>query len=204
MNFTYYKFLDLAPLPQTIIDRVLSVDMDQQNIAPSHQYSDQDKKLYTSRILVQDQLVSRHVRQTRYNLDHQVLQWIKKEIAGNFLECTATIGDPQQGHTGPHTDRARNFALLYVLTSGGTNVLTTFWQEKNFPLIRPKGTLINEYNRLTMMDQVNYGQHRWVIMDSRILHSVQNLESSRFSIQIAFDDLDEIEKRVGHLGFAPF
>lgn len=201
-NQTYtYQFVDLAAPPTQLIDRALSVDRDQQNIAVSHQFSDHDEKIYAARVLNHNQQQIQHVRQTRYNLDSDWQQWIRDNIANNFIECTVSIGGPSQGHLGPHTDRARDFVLLYVLVPGGENVLTTFWQEHNQSVLRPHATLVDDYQQLSMISEVDLGVRRWVVLDSRILHSVQNLQGSRINIQIAFDDLSELEKRTGPLNF---
>jgi hypothetical protein len=204
MNTCLYKFLDLPLLPKSLVDKALSVERNNENVASSHRFTDKDEKIYAARALIHNEEKIQHVRQTRYLLDQQFQQWISQAIARNFIECTVSIGGPQQGHLGPHTDRARNFVLIYVLVPGGSNVLTTFWQEQNQLKLRPRATLVDDYDRLIMLDQVDYGIHRWVIMDGRVLHSVQNLESSRINIQIAFDNLDDLQKRVGPLNFAQF
>lgn len=202
MNSYAYKFLDLPPLPQSFLDNALSIERNNETIAGSHRFTDQDEKLYSSRALKHNQKNIRHIRQTRYLFDNGFQQWIRQEIATNFIECTVSIGGPQQGHLGPHTDRARNFVLIYVLVPGGTDVITAFWQEHGQPRLRPRATLVDNYDKLLLLDQVNFGTHRWAIMDGRILHSVQNLEDSRINIQIAFDDLAELETRTGQLNFA--
>jgi hypothetical protein len=193
-------FLNLPCIPQDLIDSIPD-EMGPANRAASTTYSTVEEQMYATRSLRLDGSTARHVRNVRYILPDPFQEWIYQNIAQNALECTITIGDAYCGHIGPHTDRARNFALLYVLEAGGSRVLNSFWQQKNHPVLRPRATLVDDYDQLVLLAQCHYGCRQWVIMDSRILHSVENISTSRVAIQIAFDDLSEIESKTGAIGF---
>lgn len=96
----------------------------------------------------------------------------------------------------PHCDRFRHFAVNYLLQSGGTNVLTCFYNEHRV------GTDLTEaengrYNNLTLDFKVCIPERIWHAYDVQYYHSVENIENARlmFSLVLASNpDFDTFKK----------
>jgi len=138
------------------------------------------------------------VRTPRYELGEEFNQWLRENVFTGFGETVVAISHQgNNGSFGPHTDRWRNYVLIYTIDPGGPNVRTAFWKEKYYPELRNRGSFINEYTNLTEVDSVIMKKGQWVILESRILHSVENIEGIRINFQISIDrDLSELEKFV--------
>jgi hypothetical protein len=48
---------------------------------------------------------------------------------------------------------------------------------------------VGDYNKLKVLDSGRLEEGRWAILDTRILHSVENLTGDRISVQISLDDI---------------
>jgi hypothetical protein len=81
-----------------------------------------------------------------------------------------------------------------------------WWQEKNKPLDRTElknnfnlSDTITDYSKLQKIAKVCIPPHRWICMNTNILHSVENILTSRISIQISRntfpDHIDVLESR---------
>ncbi len=136
------------------------------------------------------------VRTPRYLLGEEFDQWLRENVLTKFGETVVAISYPGNGGSfGPHTDRWRNYTLIYTVDPGGDDVRTTFWKEKFYPTIRDRGTFINKYSNLVEIDSVTMKSGQWVILESRVLHSVEKIKNVRINFQISIDrDTHELEK----------
>lgn len=144
-----------------------------------------------------------NVAAPRYDVPQEFRQWIIKNISPDVVETSISISQPSKdGVLGPHTDRSRRYALLYVVHAGGPNVRTCFWQEKGFPQIRDEFVTItdeialpNDYNLLDLLEEADFGINQWVLLNSKVLHSVEHINGVRISFQFSFGpDISSLEK----------
>jgi len=99
-----------------------------------------------------------------------------------------------------HSDVNRIAALNYIWDLGGDNVITRWYQEKGKPLQRPKSRpgiqspdgKVN-YNDLEMLEEVKLKPHRWYMLNTVVLHDVQNIESQRQGLTICFESTSELD-----------
>ena len=92
----------------------------------------------------------------------------------------------------PHIDKTRHCTMMYLADLGGENATTSFWRETGQPLVRSETYImpdnIAEMNpRLELVDSFRIEAKRWVVINAKIIHSVENLTSCRYGIQISLD-----------------
>ena len=108
-----------------------------------------------------------------------------------------------------HSDVLRLWALIYVIDTGGDNVVTTWYQEKGKPLNRPRlnpdktpgvekqtDTGFVDYNNLISLDNIKVKKNQWVLINVQILHDVDNITGTRKALSISFypDRLAVVDK----------
>lgn len=115
--------------------------------------------------------------------------WIKENITADYMNASLMYcrGSPARPSTGAHTDFTRDYLLLYNVLTGGPNATLTFWQEKGKPLIRERSLEVGDYENLEMIDSVVGPANTWYLVNTRILHSTENVDSLRLNLQVSFD-----------------
>jgi hypothetical protein len=117
--------------------------------------------------------------------------WVKTNIHPEYLETGINFTTNGQYH-GAHMDSGRNYILIYLIESGGTKVDTVFYQENGYPIERPRITdydpyHLHDYADLTEIDRVEIPLRKWIMLNTRIIHGVEGIESTRIAYQIGFD-----------------
>jgi hypothetical protein len=126
----------------------------------------------------------------RFNINEEWIKWIQDNIYADAEVTSSGIAVTHGSrYHGPHCDATRNYALIYLLDAGGDNVETVFWQEHGYPIVRPRVSaadqlFVSDYSHLTEIDRVCYPVNKWVLMNTRILHGVENIESTRIAYQV--------------------
>lgn len=190
----YYRFVDLPDPPQEFIDLALTKDVSRFGPrSTSNVYLGVDP-VEQRQVTKNGQLI-KTIRNIRFDAPIQFANWIKDNIVSNFFECSIALADGVVGATPPHTDRARNWSLLYIINAGGPTCRTCFWQEKNHPVLRPRLTLPSTYDNLDLLVSADLGEKRWALLDTRVLHSVEGMQTPRLTFQISIEsDVSELEK----------
>lgn len=133
----------------------------------------------------------------RYPITGKLLQWLEFNIVRGATDYGASFNnfeeDPDTEHR-VHLDYTRHYSLIYLVTRGGANATTRFWQEEGHGLERldinahiPPREL-NAYlsNRdLKVIDSVEIPVGRWCLLNAKVIHDVCNLSGVRSSIQIS-------------------
>ena len=111
--------------------------------------------------------------------------WIQKNITNQYLHVSACKMYGEE-HNAPHTDTTREFTLIYLTELGGKDPKTVFYQEHGQDLYRPRH-YHPDYDKLEKLAEYTLEIRNWYLIDSRIIHSVEGIESTRCSIQVGFD-----------------
>jgi hypothetical protein len=127
--------------------------------------------------------------------------YLKPEITDKpeqILIQTQTAYNEPSTHV-VHSDIHRVFALNYMLSLGGDDVLTTWYQEKNMPLRRSKNkgqygapqqqladTGNIEYDNLEVLGSARFEKNKWYLVSTDILHDVDNIVGQRSSITFGY------------------
>ena len=126
---------------------------------------------------------------TRHTINPDIVEWVKQNISQEFhaigLNCQGT---DTGGVAIPHTDRTRNWTLIWLTDTGGVDASTVFWQEQGFDIERDPGYYPKSYDDLTELETHVLEPGRWILLNAKVIHSVEKLQSVRKAIQIGFWD----------------
>jgi hypothetical protein len=205
-----YSFLDLPQLPSSIIDAANTALITRQRESRVNpKLLDQPGFTeYSNRsVITDDGKQLKNAASHRYWISEEFEEWVRLHFKQDPVGCGVNIFDVLTNSVvAPHVDPNRNFSIHYLLESGGTDVSTVWWQEKNKPLDRTElknnfnlSDTITDYSKLQKIAKVCIPPHRWICMNTNILHSVENMLTPRISIQISRntfpDHIDVLESR---------
>ena len=111
-------------------------------------------------------------------------QWIYDNITDLFHDVGICVSKTGFDHCGPHRDQSRAFTLMYVLKQGSNDAITTFWKEK--PGV-PVQNYYDNYDELEFLDQINIPLETWCMLDAKAIHSVENIQEGRVSVQVSLN-----------------
>jgi hypothetical protein len=108
--------------------------------------------------------------------------WVRQNIVSDFLETALRISIGETTYHGAHCDPGHRWKLYYLIDKGGENVITTFYQEIGKSIDRSSDLCpelynsisVNDYSNLVPIDQVCIPLHRWVVINTMIVHGVEN------------------------------
>jgi hypothetical protein len=113
--------------------------------------------------------------------------WITQNITRHWANAGTVITDAGRSVVGPHIDRIRNYSLLYPIATGGTNVSTVFYRLKD-PKKSRADFFYNDISELEEIARVQVPEHTWCILDTKTIHAVEGLESTRITVQVGLWD----------------
>ncbi|MBC7539867.1 MAG: hypothetical protein H7281_13680 [Bacteriovorax sp.] len=122
----------------------------------------------------------------RHHFNDEFIKWIQENILSEFQESNSGVmffDEPQL----PHTDLTRDFVLIYNVETGGAESTLCFWQEEGEKILRERMITSERGPHLKLIDSVKGPFDCWYIMNTKILHSVEKVESLRLNLQISFD-----------------
>lgn len=185
--------LDLPSVPDALVSQALEVlqDLDvPSTISTSHVNGTNDP--FYQRRLWKDGIEIENVRLTRKHIGTEFQDWVVKYLIADYLEASVstTLSD---GIMGPHTDRERDFVLIYLIDPGGPEVKTNFWRIKGESLHQPRKSFVDDYNRLELVESAHFPTRSWVALNSRILHSVENIVHARTAFQVSMRDQSQLD-----------
>lgn len=176
-----YKVLDgISPPPQSIID---AVDCDRRpDKAEIGYYTERNLKNWHD----YEFLVPRNRRVVLPGFE----DWVKTNLTPYIVDCGvnyASYDEPtgRPTSTGAHTDALREYSLMWEIESGGPNAELYFWREKGYPLYRAPKCQGEDRTQLEFVDKFRYPFGQWTLIDTRVLHSVENLTSTRITLQVS-------------------
>lgn len=181
----YGRYMHDLPIPpQEIID---GINLD---ITPDHAEYHAYRRGPQRYLKNWDMAPTKAARNIR--LSYDILErWARENITENLLDAgiNYVFVEPGTGpvSTGAHTD-VRNFVLLFPILQGGANAKLTFWREQGEDIIRPSGAEGVDMSCLTMLEQITLSKKCWVLANTRVLHGVENLYSTRVNLQISLAD----------------
>jgi hypothetical protein len=191
MTICYKFMLDLPALPEPLVMRALKFSRDN-NKVQSHSGIANDTiggNPYAYRREVLRNLVSTVSRShVRFAVDEKIEKWVHNNISqqASSVGLSTSVGD-QSHFNSAHTDVLRSFVLIYLLDVSNTDQDTVFWREPEQSLHRDRAVTPYDLDRLIRVDSVRIPLKTWCYLDSRILHSVENIQHSRVALQVSFD-----------------
>lgn len=193
--FTWLPLPQLPHPPQEIIDRALSIGHNPDVYKMDNSALNTKDKDYKNRIITKTDGTKTKTRiQFGVNLGLDWEEWVKENIIENFVNTGLRISAYTEYTTthGAHSDGWFNgkpsAKLYYLLETGGDNVITSFYKEQGQPLER-YGDPANmcsclDYSKLDLLSQTVFPKHQWVLLNTDILHGVENIEGDRINLAI--------------------
>lgn len=124
----------------------------------------------------------------RWEISKDFEQWVSQEICSAYLNVGISVSDPGGfTHThGPHVDETRDAALLWMYDTGGPEVITMFWQQQGQPVVQPqRSNYPTAYHDLTLIDQRHYQAGHWYLLNTHVMHGVENIQSRRVALHVS-------------------
>ena len=115
--------------------------------------------------------------------------WARDNVIQNFKDIRVSYTDVGKPRCGCHIDRTRNYTLIYLMRDGGPDHATVFYRERGVnELIRPPAHRVDYYSNLQEISRCKLPLNTWMLLNARILHSIENISLGRVSIQMGFDE----------------
>lgn len=203
----FYKELDLPHPPNWMIKNALDKLPDVYNVQDSltkgleldnlsnkkrlekiSNFNQANEQNALTRILYKNNKEEKHATLFHIEFDEQEQLWAKENISQQYTGVSLVWSFAGNNTLGAHTDKIRDYTLIYLLDPGGSNVETVFYHEEDKPLYRNNKEYSNDYSKLKRIGQIVIKEKTWTIINSRIMHGVENIESSRKAIQIGFKE----------------
>jgi hypothetical protein len=73
------------------------------------------------------------------------------------------------------------------LEPGGPATHTDFWKERDYSVHREMKTFGTDYDRLELLVTEQWPLRKWVLLNTNILHSVEELTKNRVQFQVSLD-----------------
>jgi hypothetical protein len=182
-----YQFVDLPQIPQEFINQSL------QAITANHLNEERWWWPQTaSEVDSVDNKLKQNVSFLQYKLPNNVIEWFNENVIISGCNAIHISKTTDGDHKGAHTDKTRDYVLMYLIELGGEKPYTVWYQEKNQPVIREKKARVHDYNLLTEIERVHIPQYKWCILNSRIIHGVDSLTYNRVGFQIGLTDPFEL------------
>lgn len=187
-NFFLCSEVVAPPVPQWMLDQAYYQRETKRTQAELNNWGDD----FTSRSLHKDGQVYKSAFPHGVFLDGDCIAWAQANIISNFNDIRITSTLPGHERCGAHTDRTRNYTLMYLLESGGNDHETVFYKEKGVDeLIRPNAYRVDDYECLEIISKVSLKIDTWYLLSARVLHSIENIADGRTSIQISLNEFGD-------------
>lgn len=175
-----YAFkLDLPTLPTKFSLRYL----DKKNLKISDGYGKIRDYIDT------DKQKKHSITTARYLVDTDLEEWIKENISDSHHKIIVAMHEKNQNDSdifAAHTDKTRSWVLIYYVRTGGSKATLNFYQEKNTNIIRDLNIYSYNYNDLKKIESHYPKDGEWWLLNTLVLHDVQNIDSMRLAIQVSF------------------
>lgn len=182
--FVYKVLTELPPVPQEFINQALDfVAVQYHEAKPINTWA---MSVHGRPIYQGGKQIGESSSQIRKHFSDTFEQWIKENIIEEFLDWGVVATTPKMNYVGPHTDIARQYSLIFPIELGGDEVTTSFWipADGSPP---PYAPTYSNYDDLIKVGDLKANPLEWYILNSKIIHSVENISQGRITIQVSLD-----------------
>lgn len=121
-------------------------------------------------------------------------QWVCDNISytNRGLMVRTVHVTEQRNFYPPHIDINRKFVMLYNLLDSGGDFI--FWQEEGCPVTRSflERKVQKDYTKLKEICRFKPPVKTWYLINSQVVHSVENLSGKRINIQFNLEPTDKL------------
>lgn len=121
-------------------------------------------------------------RYIKIPIQDDLCDWLQQNIIREWASVGySSISAPCLG---PHLDMSRFYTLQYLITTGGDDVRTVFYEAASESLIIEPRLKFSDYDLLTPFLEHRCEPGSWYLVDGRCIHSVEGIETERIALQI--------------------
>ena len=150
---------------------------------------------YLDRQLIRDGKTIGSRYQYAMTMDTEWEAWVDQNIMQDYHNTgvRVSVGRPGDSYHGAHVDSQHDptqptYKLYYLLDRGGDAAETCFYWEKGQPIERSSlwgnPTKCDDYSKLEIMERVRLPMQEWVLLNTGILHGVENVTGSRVNLTV--------------------
>ena len=190
--FFYKIFYNLPKLPEDIKNTLLSIAATNEGRKVGKYYVENNvADIFEGREYFKTG--EEHLSLGNIELANEIENWCRENVFPKAHSWRVTKTEKKPRALVPvHTDRDRQFSLLYLLDTGGENPRTLFFKEPGQNILRdnnlsPQGNL----DDLVFLKDINIPKETWTVFNSRILHSVVGIDRGRLSLQGYLDNTED-------------
>jgi hypothetical protein len=146
---------------------------------------------------------------SRWTINSEIINWLHTNISTNIdlaglQKMTWTDSAPAYKRiVRPHCAQ-RRWAINYIIEPGGSEVTTTFYRQPGFPIVREPFTRILVDSELTILEQKIIEPNRWHILNTNVLHGIENAVTQRQAITIGLNTNNPFDVIRGYSGLFDF
>lgn len=198
MLFTWLP-VNLPAPPAHFVQRAVDLAYQVDTLPIENTAINQGDPTYRNRTLLKDGKEISSRIQYGYALGSDWDQWVQENILSDYISTGGrlSVGTDTNTH-GAHVDSQHNgisvYKLYYLIDPGNADTTTVFFKEQGCSIER-KGTKENicrcdDYSKLEIIDQVKFPVGQWVLLNTNILHGVENVSGTRINLVVMFATLD--------------
>ena len=150
---------------------------------------------YLGRRLMRDGQMIGSRYQYAMAMDQEWNSWVDQHIMQGYHNTglRVSVGQPGDSYHGAHVDSQHDpeqptYKLYYLLDRGGEDAVTCFYWEEAQPIERSSAwgdpTRCDDYARLKVMERVRFPMQEWILLNTSILHGVENVTGSRVNLTV--------------------
>jgi hypothetical protein len=182
-NQLIYKiFNELPRIPEDMLQHAL-------DHANEEQYDYYEKNVgRKSNPRTKDGVELGNKRFPRSGVPEELANWVREHISPNINEIgmAKAYADEHVDAVGPHTDRSRDYTMLYLLSGGGEDHQTVFYDTVEQIEITRKMNF--DYNTIKEICRVQVPLKTWTLLYAQLPHSVENIPGERLAIQLGWQE----------------
>ena len=128
----------------------------------------------------------------RSTVPNELEDWVREHISSNINEIgmAKAYADEHADAVGPHTDRSRDYTMIYLLSGGGPDHQTVFYDTIDEIEITRKMNF--DYSRIKEICRVQVPLKTWTLLYAQLPHSVENIPGERLAIQLGWQSEPQI------------
>lgn len=114
--------------------------------------------------------------------------WVRENISNDFNDTGISYADGalDRPTSAAHTDGSRDFSLIWSVDPGGPQAELALWRAKDHPVLWDRHVCFTDTCDLINLAILPGNPGCWYLVNSKILHSVENLVRNRVGLQVSF------------------
>ena len=183
----------LPPVPVSLVDLALQTSNRFAKLSVAERTEQQiNPSFLQDRVITRDHGLTVSRPTPRADLHNEFEHWVNENISTEWSEIGVSLSlPPDNGQAsdflGPHSDKSRAYVLMYLIEQSNDDQYTVWYQEQDKGLYRKRATAALNFDTLSELERICIPMRTWVYVNANILHSAENIQGSRTSIQISFD-----------------